>query len=144
MGDRMENPQARRRLRNLNPSQARPCTRLAGPMSNDELPGDEKIPNDKTRTGYLNCPFGFQALGLRHSLIIRNFVLVPCSKSSSDIGQENLRHEPPRMNAKTDFQKGGANLPVCRDAQQGVVHLFGSLFWKTVSLSHGPPRELPS
>jgi len=34
--------------------------------------------------------------------------------------------------AKSNFRKGGANLPVCRDARQGVAHLFGYYFWQSI------------
>jgi hypothetical protein len=32
--------------------------------------------------------------------------------------------------AKSNFRKGGANVPVCRDARQRVAHLFGNYFWQ--------------
>jgi len=34
--------------------------------------------------------------------------------------------------ARSNFRKGGANLPVCRDARQSVAHLSGSYFWQPV------------
>jgi hypothetical protein len=34
-----------------------------------------------------------------------------------------------------NFRKGGANLPVCRDARQGVAHLFGNYFWQSIYTS---------
>jgi len=37
-----------------------------------------------------------------------------------------------RVTAKSNFRKGGANLPVCRNAQQGVAHLFGNYFWQSI------------
>jgi hypothetical protein len=37
-----------------------------------------------------------------------------------------------RVIAKSNFRKGGANLPVCRNARQGVAHLFGNYFWQSV------------
>jgi len=37
-----------------------------------------------------------------------------------------------RVIAKSNFLKGGANLPVCRNAQQGVAHLFGNYFWQSI------------
>jgi hypothetical protein len=36
--------------------------------------------------------------------------------------------------AKMNFQKGGANLPVCRDARQGIAHLSGNSFWQPLQL----------
>ena len=34
--------------------------------------------------------------------------------------------------AKSNFRKGGANLPVCRGARQGTAHLFGNYFWQSL------------
>jgi len=37
-----------------------------------------------------------------------------------------------RLVAKSHFRNGGANLPVCRGAQQGAAHHFGNDFWQPV------------
>jgi len=34
--------------------------------------------------------------------------------------------------AKSHFRNGGANLPVCRGAQQGGAHHFGNDFWQSL------------
>jgi len=37
-----------------------------------------------------------------------------------------------RSFAEIRFRKGEANLPVCRDSPQGVGHLFGNCFWRSL------------
>ena len=40
--------------------------------------------------------------------------------------------ETTRLVAKSHFRNGGANLPVCRGAQQGAAHHFGNDFWQSL------------
>ena len=45
-----------------------------------------------------------------------------------------------RVVAKSHFRNGGANLPVCRGAQQGAAHHFGNDFWQSLKTHHAQKR----
>src|SRR6185436_3088662 len=55
---------------------------------------------------------------------------------SSDVNPKGvaIRHATrhSRLVAKSHFRNGGANLPVCRGAQQGAAHHFGNDFWQSL------------
>src|SRR6185503_19360823 len=52
------------------------------------------------------------------------------------------REQYHRVIAKSHFRNGGANLQVCRGAQQGAAHHFGNDFWQSL-LGEQPSRLSP-
>src|SRR6185503_3181784 len=52
----------------------------------------------------------------------------------------SYQRTPIRLVAKSHFRNGGANLPVCRGAQQGAAHHFGNDFWQSLKTHHAQKR----